>query len=160
MALQRLEFKSRIMNKNGFLITLVLVLGLVYVYYFTGLFTKFSIHIDPRPRPLARGAKAAVYPVAFALDQRYLLTSVKVVPLVSNTFNRFTPAVLHLVSKSNSIPVSGFIYGDPIKGMEPADPKVKTGTLQPNVVYRLFLEAKGRKGQVDFRAPLVPRIDN
>jgi hypothetical protein len=39
--------------------------------------------------------------------------------------------------------------------MELADPKARIGALQPNVVYRLFLEAKGRKGQVDFRAPVV-----
>jgi uncharacterized membrane protein len=142
-------------KKNLFLLGLVVVLAGIYLYYFTGLFTKFVIQIDARPRPLPRGAKAAVYPVGFSLDQKYRLTSVKVYLVTGKKLSRFTPPVWALTSRSNSVPTKGFIYSQPIPGMEPPDPKSAPAALKPNQIYCLVVEAGKLKGQLDFKAPPV-----
>ena len=144
-------------KKNIFLLSLVVVLFGIYLYYFTGLFTRFTIQIDARPRPLPRGARAVVYPVGFSLDQKYRLTSVKVFPLTGKVVTKLTPPAWALTSKSNSVPTKGFIYGQPIPGMEPVDPKASPAALKPNQVYRLLVESGKLKGQLDFKAPAVPK---
>ena len=148
---------NRIMSKQTkFLIGWVLVMGYLYVHHFTNWFTKQSIQIDAKRRALPSGSEDLIYPVGFALDQSYKLTSVKVVPLANNEMNRFTKPIWSLTTKSNSAPIRGFVYGQTIQGMEP-DPQTPLQPLKPNVKYRLMLEAKRVKGTKDFSAPLVLR---
>ena len=138
------------------LIGLALVMGYLYVVYFTNWFSKKTIQIDAKRRALPRGSEEMIYPVGFALDQSYKLTSVKVVPLVNNEHNRFTKPVWSLTTKSNSAPIRGFVYGQAIQGMIP-DPQSPLQGLKPNVKYRLLLETRRVKGEKDFSAPLVLR---
>ena len=88
--------------------------------------------------------------VSFGLDQKLKLTEVKVVPLVAGQTNPEALAVWHLVSKSNSVPVKGFLYGDHIRGMEPYVNGTRPHPLETNVTYRLTVRAGSAEGQHDF----------
>ncbi len=136
-------------KQTKFLIGLALVVAYLYVAYFTNWFSKNPIQIDAKPRALPSGSTDKVFPMGFALDQSYKLTSVKVFALKEKQINRYDKPVWQLTTKSNSAPIRGFIYGQAIQGME-SDPKVPLQPLKPNVRYRMLLEAKRVKGERDF----------
>ena len=96
-------------------------------------------------------SEGAVEPVSFTLDGRYRLSSIKVVELSAYLTNKYVTPVWHLISKTNSAPIRGFLYGMPIPGMAPAIPDSKPKNLTPNVAYRLFVEAGRAKGSQDFQ---------
>ena len=96
-------------------------------------------------------SEGAVLPVSFTLDGKYRLSSIKVVELSAYLTNKYVTPVWHLISKTNSAPVRGFLYGLPIPGMAPALPDSKPKNLLPNVAYRLFVEAGRAKGNQDFQ---------
>ena len=112
-------------------------------------FAKPLMVINPSLRP-ARRADAAVWPVFFALNDDFRLTSVEVIPFDGDSFNPLARPVWHLISDSNSAPTRAFRYGQPIKGMKPALKDVKPEELEPDVVYRLLLEAGSVKAFRDF----------
>ena len=114
-----------------------------------GQFAKEQMVINPSLRP-ARRADATVWPVFFALNDDFKLTSVKVIPLEGDTFNPNALAVWDLVSDSNSAPIRAFRYGQPIKGMKPAIKDMRAGELEPGVTYRLLVEAGSVKASADF----------
>jgi hypothetical protein len=112
-------------------------------------FAKEQMSINPSLRP-ARQADAAVWPVFFALNDDFRLTSLKVIPFDGDKFNPQGRPVWHLVSDSNSVPIRAFRYGQPIKGMKPALTGVGADPLEPGVNYRLLLEAGSVKASTDF----------
>jgi hypothetical protein len=57
----------------------------------------------------------------------------------------------HLLSDSNSVPTRAFRYGETIKGMKPALKDARAESLEPDVAYRLFLEAGSIKAYCDFQ---------
>lgn len=130
--------------------------GLVVVY--AGFFTRafrpnvIQIHHTTRPRGaiMRTGRAAGVPPLTFGLDGRYRLTEIKAVPLAGWQTNAGILPVWHLVSDSNSVPVSTFVYGQRIGGMQPAVAGARPQPLVSNVVYRLFVTAGKIKGQHDF----------
>ena len=65
--------------------------------------------------------------------------------------NKHAPPLWHLISDSNSIPVKGFNYGEHIRGMRREAKQTRPNKLEPNVTYRLLVEAKECKGQYDFK---------
>ena len=132
----------------------LLVLGGVYIHFFTHWFEKQEIAIIPSIRPSQRAGET-VSPVFFALNGDYKLTSLKVIPLEGNKFNPLAAPVWHLVSDSNSVPTRAFRYGQPIRGMKPALKGVRPDPLTPGVVYRLILSAGRSTGSKDFRAKAV-----
>lgn len=136
-------------KQTKFLIGVAIVLGFLYAYYFTTWLTGTTIQIDAKPRALPGSSTEAVFPMGFALDQSYKLTSVKVFTLKEKQISRYDKPVWQLTTKSNSAPIRGFIYGQFIQGME-SDPKVPLQRLKPNVRYRLLLEARRVKGERDF----------
>ena len=105
-------------------------------------------------------AEGAVLPVSFTLDGKYRLSSIKVVELSAYLTNKYVTPVWHLISKTNSAPVRGFLYGLPIPGMAPARPDSKPKNLLPNVAYRLFVEAGRAKGNRDFQTREAGDSDN
>ena len=145
------------MNKKNFiLIAVMLALAGVYVVCFTDWFKPKTIQISHTVRPgrfgNRPGAAANAPQLAFGLGGDYKLTEIKVVPLAALQANPLAQPVWHLVSDSNSVPISHFTYGQGIRGMKPEVPGVRPQPLQPNVTYRLLVQAGSLKGQHDFQA--------
>lgn len=133
------------------LLTVAALLGGAYIYFFSDWFTTERIQIIPQIRPVSARGNSAVFPVSFTLDGKYRLTTVKVVEATAYKTNKFVPPIWHLISESNSAPTQGFIYGQSIRGMKPSITNATPRKLQPNVAYRLFLEAGKAKGEMAFK---------
>ena len=143
------------MRKNEIIwILALLVLGGVYIHFFTHWFDKRQIGITVSARPSRRPGET-VYPVYFTLNNAYKLTSLKVLPMASNQFNPNALPVWNLVSDSNSLPTRAFRYGQPIRGMKPALAGVHADPLVPGTVYRLLLSTRDAACQIDFQAKAV-----
>jgi hypothetical protein len=128
------------------LVALIALYALLFHNRFAG--EQMSIHASLRP---ARRADATVFPVFFALNGDFRLTSVKVIPYEGDKFNPMGRPVWQLVSDSNSVPTRAFGYGQRIKGMRPALKDTRPEALTPEVVYRLMVEAGSVKGMTDFK---------
>jgi hypothetical protein len=145
------------MTKNGTVLTVIAVLlAAVYVYAFTDWFHKETIQIIPTIRP-GRAVSMSndpnqppVYPVSFALDGKYRLTSIKVVAADDLATNKYPTPLWHLISESNSVPIKAIMYGQAPKGMKPAVPRTRPEALLPDVDYVLMLEAGSTKSQTNF----------
>src|SRR5262245_1435637 len=136
---------------------LVAVLAL-YAYLFADWFRPAEMQIYDRistGRPIRKTARTnetvTATSVVFAFDRYYTLTDVKVVAVAELATNKHAHPLWHLLSDPNSIPVKGFNYGEHIRGMRPEVKRAHAEPLEPNVIYRLLVEAKGRKGQHDFK---------
>ena len=133
-----------------------IVLAAVYVIFFLDLFHKPSIEILPQIRPgrasaIPRERNAPpVYPVAFKLNGKYKLTTIKVLNAAEVATNKYAEPLWHMVADSSSAPQDWIMYGLPIKGMKPAVPRAKPHPLEPDVNYLLVLEAGKMKGQTNF----------
>jgi hypothetical protein len=147
-------------RKNIVLIAVVVLLGGIYVFFFSDWFTKEEIQIahtireeqiTRRPRAGRPPVAEKVYTVSFGLNGKFALTSVKVIPVSELATNKYAHPVWHLVSDSNSVPTKALIYGRPIQGMRPSVERARADPLEPNVKYRLMIEAGPRKGQHDFQ---------
>src|SRR5262249_3679105 len=91
--------------------------------------------------------------IAFGFDRKYELKEIQIVAVDELKTNNSAPPhpLWHLVSDSNSVPVSGFLYGERISGMRTPVKKAHPEPLQSNVTYRLLVVAGGLKGHHDFR---------
>ena len=139
-------------KKNVFLVTFLLILLGAYLVLFTDWFKPRVIKIGDTARPLRRlHAKNDLPYVLFILEGRYELTEIKVVPLLNYQKNPMTPPVWHLVSDSGSVPLKEFVYGQHIRGMDPAFEGDEPMPLETNVVYRLFVSAGKITGTHDFK---------
>jgi hypothetical protein len=145
------------MTKNGIFLSVVAVLlAALYIYFFTDWFHKKTIQIIPTIRPTQPSAiprdpdQPPVYPVSFALDGKYELTSVKVVAAADMATNRYPAPLWHLTSDSNSAPTRSIVYGSNIKGMKPAVTRQRPEPLMPEVEYVLLVEAGDLKAKTNF----------
>ena len=152
------------MTKNGIVLSIIaVILGTCYVCFFTDWFRKETIQIIPTIRPSRPASnprnpdQEPVYPVSFALDGKYKLTSVKVVAAADMATNNYPAPLWHLISDSNSIPTKSIVYGYPIKGMKPAVPRARPEPLAPQVDYVLLLEAGNVKARTNFHTARVPQ---
>jgi hypothetical protein len=150
-------------KKDLFLIGIVVVLGGLYVVYFSGWFGPKFIRIEYTVRPVreAPGVNGRTNPngkpvnsVMFSLQKDYRLTSIKVVPAAEFQTNKYAHPLWHLVSKSGSEPAKAFAYGYTIAGMTPSVANAEPDLLRPGVEYRLVVEASSVKGEHDFKIPL------
>ncbi|HEY3861669.1 MAG TPA: hypothetical protein VGO59_07265 [Verrucomicrobiae bacterium] len=130
------------------LVALAALIGLS-IYMNRNRFAPEQMAINASLR-LPRRGEAAVWPVFFALNDGFKLTSVEVIPFEDGKFNSASRPVWHLISDSNSVPTRAFRYGQPIRGMKPAVKNTQADALEPGVTYRLLLEAGRVKGTVDF----------
>ena len=136
------------------LILFTVVLGAVYLYYFTDFFSSPVVQISFRPRmDRSRDSKEISYSGSFSFDTKCRLTEIKVVPVAELETNKYAHAVWHLIADKPSAPTKGLVYGEPIKGMKPKVPKMKAQPLQPGTKYRIILEAGDRRGEKDFDVP-------
>ena len=141
-------------KKNIALILLLLGLGVIYVVYFTDSFHGPIIQISARPRiERSRRSGSEVFSVSFSFDQKCKLTEVRTVAVDEIATNKYAHVLWHVVADTNSTPLKGVVYGETPKGMKSKIPKVRAEPLQSEIKYRLFVEADGRKGQVDFEIP-------
>jgi hypothetical protein len=123
------------------------VLGLAYVFFFTDWLHPTPIGILPEVRatpPRRGGPISGVYPVSFALDDRYALTDLKVVKVGA------TNVLWHLVPGTNTVPTKAIIYGRPVPGMKSADGRKRADPLEADVDYELQIKAGRRKGRAVF----------
>jgi hypothetical protein len=135
------------MNKKNFiLVGLTLVLAVVYVICFTDWFRPKTIDISSTTRSFR-----ATTLLIFSLHDDYELTEVKVVSLAALQTNKLAQPVWHLVSDSGSDDVDHFLYGENIKGMDPAVAGARPEPLQPGVMYRIFVTDGKVKGRFDFQ---------
>jgi hypothetical protein len=89
-------------------------------------------------------------PVLFGFSRKVTLKSVRVCIASEVETNKYARAVWELTTSSNSIPLRSLIYGQNIRGMQPARKGIQPDPLEPGVQYRLFLESSGGKAVHDF----------
>jgi len=138
-------------NRSTFLTAAVLILGAIYVYFFTDWFAKRQIQISFRTFP-GRAVKSDVEPVVFLLDKQYKVTSIKVVSADEVLTNKFPHPLWHLIAETNSTPLTDFGYGERVKGMKPSVPKLVAEKLVPEAKYRIIVDAGKIHGERDFVA--------
>ena len=147
-------------RKDIVLVTLVLLLGGVYVCCFTGFFRGKVMRIEHTARPLreAWAGGRRLDPnnqrpdsVTFSLHRRYRLTSVQVVSVEEASTNKYPRRYWDLVCATGTPPVDAISYGIPIRGMTSSVPGVAAEPLQPGEKYRLLVEAGSVKGTNDFQ---------
>ena len=138
-------------KKNTFLILTLVILGGIYICFFTSWFKPKTIKIFYTMRPMERFQARSGFPyILFVMGGKFRLTEVKVVSQVAYQKNPNASPIWHLVSDSNSIPISEFIYAQHIHGMKQAvagAPK----DLETNQIYSLFVTAGSAKGTVNFK---------
>src|SRR5205823_3708013 len=138
-----------------------LLLGGLSLYLNQDWFGSNSIQIYHRSRAAHSGlfrrkkvppsaGDAAINPIVFGFDHRLKLTSVKVFPLSDIATNKYPHPVWDLISDSNSVPTKNFTYGGSIAGMRPAVKGATADQLEPDVNYRLCIEAGALKADHDF----------
>ncbi len=143
-------------KKEIILIGIMLVLVGCYLKFFKN-WDKPHIDITPSIRPPSRNSAATVFPVIFSLDHPYALTSVEVVPDETNKAGVSSISLWHLVAKSNSTPTKIISYGVPIRGMQPAIPRLHPQALTPGMIYRIILMAGDIKGEAQFKTKAMPQ---
>lgn len=139
-------------RQNLVLMTVALLLGAVYVYFFTDWMRRPRIQMISQLRPYRPlQGQAAVYPLSIAFDAKYRLSSVKVVKVAEYETNKNCQPVWHLVSATNSAPVRGFLYGKMIPGMHLAKTNYTPQGLEPGANYRMIIESGRAIGELDFK---------
>jgi hypothetical protein len=155
-------------KKEWVSVALVLVLGGLYVVFFSGWFGPKVIRVEhtvrslrdaygPGGRRVDATGKQPLGNVSFSLHKNYQLTSVKVVAAADARTNKYPHALWQLVSKDGSQPVDALAYGMSVPGMTPASSALEPEPLEPGVEYRLLVEAGAWKGARDFTMPLATR---
>jgi hypothetical protein len=151
-------------RKEWALVALVLVLGGLWVVFFSGWFRPKIIRIEysvrsareawgPGGRRVPAPGKEGLGDVSFTLHRNYKLTSVEVALAADIKTNKYAHALWHLVAEHGSQPVDSLAYGLPVTGMT-ADPAgVEPESLVPGGAYRLLVEAGSWKGERDFEIP-------
>ncbi len=138
-------------RKSWTLVTLALVLGAVYLYFFTDFSRHHPIQITVSSRPFAPNAGPGdILPLVFGLDVDRSLTDLQISGPVTNQGPN--PVLWHLHSPKGSGPIHGFLYGESLAGMESVGPNPPL-PLQPNLTYRVEVKSGRDQGGIDF----VPR---
>ena len=148
------------MSKIKIISVVVLIVGLAGLSFYLNrdAFAPATIQIAHRmspwmrpTNPAARRANNLGVPVTFTLNGLYSLITVKVVVAADIETNKFPHAIWKLVTDSNSVPVSTFNYGNPLRGMRPDIKGALPDPLEPGVAYRLIIEtANNKRAQHDF----------
>jgi hypothetical protein len=151
---------SRFMSRTKTILTVVtfLIIGAIYFYVYGDAFKRPVLHISHTVRPgmggrrfnAGRGGAQGRLLPTFSLNGEYKLTSIRVVAVDDLKTNKFPRPLWELESKSNSVPVRIFIYGVPVRGMQPVIPGAAIEPLATNVQYRLYVAAGRVKGEHDF----------
>ncbi len=137
-------------KNNKVLISVLVVLAGIYVFFFTNWFTTKTVRIASFVPPFHAPDERHRAVILFRLFGTYQLTEIKVVPLEDFEQDPHATPLWHLISDSNSIPVEKFAYGQHIHGMREAIRGAEPDDLQTNVMYRLIIVAGHIRGVHDF----------
>lgn len=148
------------MNNKAIWTTVLLVsLAGLCIYINRDLFSQAPLQVYHRVqargpmmnrRPPQNALPEKGNPVLFGFNHKVTLKSVKVCVASEVETNKYARAVWELTTSSNSIPVKSLIYGQNIRGMQPARKGIAPDPLEPGVQYRLFLESSGGNAAHDF----------
>jgi hypothetical protein len=117
-------------------------MAVAYVLKFTDWFQSKNIQILFH----ARGGHAV-----FSLNgDNYKLTQVKVFRADDAATNKYPHIAWHLISPSGSKPVTEFVYGDAIEGMQPEVPNTVAEPLTKNVSYKIVIESGKIRAEQEF----------
>ena len=130
-------------------IAALVILGVVYVHFFTNWFAKKELVITPSRRP-PMGGDATVESIVFSLNGQYKIKSVEVLEAKDGKLDPHGHVVWHLVSDSASAPTQAFAYGRRIHGMKQAPDNSRAEPLQPDVVYWIEVATDHLTGKADF----------
>jgi hypothetical protein len=151
-------------SQIAWIVALLLVIG-VYICCFSHWGEKREIQVvasvrpvrQPRRRGAAPPTNGPAFQVVFTLDAYYKLTGIEVAPLDRNHPDAAQPPLWKLVSRSNSVPVKLFTYGQLINGMQPYLPSAQPDPLVPGAIYRIEVSAGNLKGaSLPFTIPDLP----
>jgi len=142
----------RMTQKQGLLVTLVILCGGLLLYANRDWFSTRPIQISHRfyafgGRFDSGGGPA---PLLFEFDRTLKLTSIKVVSVAEMQTNKHPHALWQMTSKSTSAPTRGFLYGMDVPGMEPAVTGQKAEPLDPVAKYLLVIQAGSHKAEHEF----------
>jgi hypothetical protein len=137
-------------KKEVIWIGVLLVLGGVYIHFFTHWFRKREIDVVVSAR-LNRQANPPFSMTLFTLNDKYKLTKLKVIPLDGEKFNPLAIPVWDLDSESNSVPTKTIRYGQRIHGMKSVVKDTLAVPLTPGAFYRLMLTAGDATACKDFK---------
>ena len=101
--------------------------------------------------PMATGKFEGVYPVVFALDGEYQLTSIRVIEDTPSRPGGAALIVWQVDTTSNSVPTKALIYGRTPRGMKLKDERNKPAKLLPGTTYRLEVKAGRYEGRTTFQ---------
>lgn len=140
------------MKKTPFLITIIAVIGAWVLYLNKDWFTRPPIQISHRFHAFSArfGGQENSAPVLFEFNRKLKLTSITVAPIPSLGSKQVGRPIWHLISRSNSVPTKGFVYGMEVPGMQPAvrgqaaEPLLSAGT------YRITIQEGSHKAEHDF----------
>ena len=140
-------------KKNTLLVVVLLALVSLYIVFFTGWFRPHVIKLFYTTRSVEGRyrARGDLPYICFMLGGEMRLSEVKVVSVADFQKDPRAPALWHLVSDSNSVPVGLFVYGQHIHGMRPKYKGEQPQDLETNQLYRLFVTSGWAHGQLDFR---------
>jgi hypothetical protein len=137
------------MNKKSWtLIAIAVVLGAVYIIFFSNWF---------KPKILTITHNGRFGRINFTLDSPHRLTALTVVSVSEYQSNKYALPVWALKSDSNSVPIKLFSYGDRIRGMKPAIENTQPQPLIAGTAYRVIVEAGSLKAEHDFTPADDPR---
>ncbi len=143
-------------SKISLMLSLVLGLGSLSLYLNRDWFAANTIQISHRVSPWLDNRRAAARggelgpTVAFTLSEYCRLTSVNVVLAADIATNKYAHSIWSLVTESNSIPTTSFVYGGSIRGMHPTSKGATAAPLEPGVTYRLLVKTKDQTAQHEF----------
>lgn len=136
------------------LLGIAVVLGGLYIYWFTDWFVQENIQIFTTVRAqhtISRGkGKAPVYGVSFAFNGKYPLTRVAVVQADDLRTNKYPTPLWEVISDTHSVPTKVVDYGRTPRGMKPSVPRARPQPLEPGVEYVVIVEAGKLKAQTNF----------
>jgi hypothetical protein len=145
------------MKNKMIIVSLLGLIGLsIYLLLARGCKGEYlRIHAVLRPAPKGAPTQRGVtpmYDVAFSFNQRYPLTSLKVVAAADAATNKHPVALWHVIADERKMPVKSVTYGKIPPGMKPAVAGLEPESLQPNTEYLVLVEAAGMKAQTNFIA--------
>ena len=128
-------------KKYWMLIALAVVLGGFSLYLNKDWFAKDHIQITHRSRPARAGffsrkrptATEAINPIVFGFNRKLKLKSIQVIPVSEIETNKYPQPIWHLISDSNSVPTTDFVYAQWIRGMRPAVRGATADPLEPGI---------------------------
>jgi hypothetical protein len=144
-------------RKHWILVAALMLLGGVYVYWFTDWVVPPQIQIEVSTRPSGRGSASSespVLPTLFMLDREYAFSSLEVIAVSNVPATLVGKTAWHLAAQGEPERQRGFAYGETLKGYRTV---VAPLPLIPGALYRVDLKAGRARGSRTFSAiPAAP----